>query len=364
MKTTRLKALRLTTTLITAAVLLSAVPSGAQAADSKFASLEAAPLAKWSGYDRPNGSGRVRHLQLQLRRLGQRPGPIDGLFGPLTEGSVRRFQRQAGLRVDGVVGPKTGIRLAHSIWALDRRAAKRVQVNNGFRIHLPRVDDGRAVVNGGQATLNAKGDGGPSTLLVALLIGLCAAPALLLLSTLSMTGRAGRRGGSLLDTQAPAEVRATPQHTDSLGIPAGTAVMGYVCVTEEERRAHGEDDAAQAEAIQAFCRRRGLRLVRIIRDVECDDGGAADPPGLADACEALARGEAHALVVQRLGRLTRSPARLSLLLRWLAEADRALIAIDNRFDTTTAVGDRIGGALIEVGDWDREREARMRSSTG
>jgi DNA invertase Pin-like site-specific DNA recombinase len=55
-----------------------------------------------------------------------------------------------------------------------------------------------------------------------------------------------------------------------------------------------------------------------------------------------------------LGRLTHSPARLALLLRWLADSDRALVAIENELDTSTMAGRKTAEALIEVGDWDRE----------
>jgi DNA invertase Pin-like site-specific DNA recombinase len=110
-------------------------------------------------------------------------------------------------------------------------------------------------------------------------------------------------------------------------------VIGYVAVAEEERLANGEDYAVQARAIETFCRRRGLRLVRIVRDVVSTDRRAASAPGLQHACETLAAGEARGLVVEGLGRLTRSPARLAMLLRWLVETDRALISLGSRLDT-------------------------------
>jgi hypothetical protein len=78
---------------------------------SETALMSAGRLARGSGYGDQNRSKAVRQLQLRLRRLGHRPGPIDGLFGPLTEASVERFQRAHGLRVDGVVGARTRARL-------------------------------------------------------------------------------------------------------------------------------------------------------------------------------------------------------------------------------------------------------------
>ena len=38
---------------------------------------------------------------------GHRPGPVDGLYGPLTEAAVERAQRDSGVSVDGIVGPQT-----------------------------------------------------------------------------------------------------------------------------------------------------------------------------------------------------------------------------------------------------------------
>src|SRR4051794_15917776 len=54
-------------------------------------------------------SPAVRRMQRQLDRRGYDLGApgVDGRFGPLTAGAVRRLQRNSGITVDGVVGPQT-----------------------------------------------------------------------------------------------------------------------------------------------------------------------------------------------------------------------------------------------------------------
>jgi hypothetical protein len=66
----------------------------------------AGPVSRGTGFVRGT-SERVREVQLSLRRLGYRPGPIDGLFGPRTEHAVLAFQRAHGLEPDAIVGPRT-----------------------------------------------------------------------------------------------------------------------------------------------------------------------------------------------------------------------------------------------------------------
>jgi hypothetical protein len=56
---------------------------------------------------RGDRSSEVRRIQEALAAAGFDPGPIDGVFGPLTEAAVRTFQEAAGLTVDGIVGPDT-----------------------------------------------------------------------------------------------------------------------------------------------------------------------------------------------------------------------------------------------------------------
>lgn len=49
-------------------------------------------------------SAYIRGIQEELAAHGYAPGPADGLLGPRTVGAIRKYQRDAGLPVDGVAG--------------------------------------------------------------------------------------------------------------------------------------------------------------------------------------------------------------------------------------------------------------------
>ena len=53
----------------------------------------------------------VRELQEALKILGYEPGKIDGIIGSQTMQSIRKFQREQQLVIDGVAGPQTKGRL-------------------------------------------------------------------------------------------------------------------------------------------------------------------------------------------------------------------------------------------------------------
>ena len=89
--------------LVGLALALGALPAAAAAQQSQGSAL----LARGAGYGTPGGSGPVAELQRRLRALGESPGPVDGIFGPLTEGAVTRLQLRAGLAADGIVGEAT-----------------------------------------------------------------------------------------------------------------------------------------------------------------------------------------------------------------------------------------------------------------
>jgi peptidoglycan hydrolase-like protein with peptidoglycan-binding domain len=49
----------------------------------------------------------VMTLQTVLRQTGDYQGSVDGIFGPITDAAVRKFQARAGLVADGIVASKT-----------------------------------------------------------------------------------------------------------------------------------------------------------------------------------------------------------------------------------------------------------------
>ncbi len=49
----------------------------------------------------------VRQIQRKLKSLGLYKGNIDGIYGTATRDAVRQFQRNCGITVDGIAGPKT-----------------------------------------------------------------------------------------------------------------------------------------------------------------------------------------------------------------------------------------------------------------
>jgi peptidoglycan hydrolase-like protein with peptidoglycan-binding domain len=150
-------------------------------------------LRQGAGYASRLGSPTVRELQRTLRRLGQHPGPIDGLYGPLTQAAVERFQLAHGLVIDGIVGPRTGRSLARHLEA-QRKRAETATAHGSDGIGAP---DAASAPAGGHTQANVEGSTEAlSPEWAALIAGL----ALALLLTALSTVRSRRR-----ERAAPAE---------------------------------------------------------------------------------------------------------------------------------------------------------------
>lgn len=76
----------------------------------------------------PMHSKQIGDLQLELRRLGYRPGPYDDVYGPATAAAVRAFQHDHKLHVDGIFGPKTLVALNAAIVKLNAAGKKPVEI--------------------------------------------------------------------------------------------------------------------------------------------------------------------------------------------------------------------------------------------
>ena len=77
---------------------------------------------------RTNRGPEVANLQRILIILGYLgKGEDDGIFGPRTERAVRQFQVDAGIKVDGIVGPVTWAALTQAL-ILERKKTKRKAV--------------------------------------------------------------------------------------------------------------------------------------------------------------------------------------------------------------------------------------------
>jgi peptidoglycan hydrolase-like protein with peptidoglycan-binding domain len=76
-------------------------------------------LLAGAGLLKPGSSGTsVEQLQAFLEAFRNDPGPVDGIFGPLTTTAVRTFQAWRGLTVDGIVGSITRQEVANlAEWA-------------------------------------------------------------------------------------------------------------------------------------------------------------------------------------------------------------------------------------------------------
>ena len=129
-------------------------------------------------------------------------------------------------------------------------------------------------------------------------------------------------------------------------------VIGYVRVSTDEQRSSGAGLAAQRATIEAECRRRGWQLVEVIEDA----GYSAKDlrrPGVQIALETLKRGEAGALVVAKLDRLSRSMLDFTAVMSKAQKQGWALVALDCAVDTTTPAGEAMANVLATFAQFER-----------
>lgn len=92
--------------------VLGSTQNPALAAIQQATGMAPSPMSRPLGfYGQPQAASQANNpvgmLQQQLASKGFNPGAIDGVMGQRTDSAIRAFQKANGLKVDGIVGPKT-----------------------------------------------------------------------------------------------------------------------------------------------------------------------------------------------------------------------------------------------------------------
>jgi peptidoglycan hydrolase-like protein with peptidoglycan-binding domain len=245
----------------------------------------AGPVGPGTGLRRAHGSERVREVQRRLRRLGYRPGPVDGIYGPRTRAATRWFQLKHGL-------PRTGTATLATVVHLRQRT--RPQPRTRTTRHTPTTTTTTTATLG--APVPFRDDGGFTWwpwLVAALAVAVAT--------------------GALVARRRPApatHARPAPR------------VLGYVRVP------HGDDAALEAQlaAVEAECRARGLALERIVTD-ELDDRRGRHRPGLTYALDRLGRDGLDCLAVTRIEQIADRQVDLHDTLQRISEHGAVLVVL-------------------------------------
>lgn len=129
-------------------------------------------------------------------------------------------------------------------------------------------------------------------------------------------------------------------------------VIGYLRVSTREQADSGLGLDAQRRTIAAEAERRGWSVHWIT-----DDGYTArnlKRPGIREAMRVLRRGEASALVVAKLDRLSRSLPDFGATLDLARRQKWALVALDLGVDMTTPNGRLVANIIAAVAEWESE----------
>ena len=345
---------------------------------------------------------QVRVLQRALEHHGYDVGApgIDGRFGPLTAAAVRRMQANHRLAVDGIVGDhtRTALGLPRVSGAHARFRSHAEQGSQAQRLHAETPTQRTAprpaapVAPAATTSKESETDGSRPdwfglVLAAVVVIAILSVPAGIGFKRGRRAGQARSRpvpgrahagshaapvapvaarkppfrlGDSTLEAASPTGTRvsspdsgsgAADEGDSALGLPSGTAVIGYVTLPADP--GFGEVDSS-SDVIGA-CERFGWKLLEVVRDRE--NVRVLERPGLGYALRRIADGEAQGIVVSDLRCLSHSIIDLGELVKWFGDAGAALIALDLGIDTSTPDGRQMAAMLMTLGSWERERIA-------
>ena len=129
-------------------------------------------------------------------------------------------------------------------------------------------------------------------------------------------------------------------------------VQGYARVSTSEQGESGAGLKAQRQAIVATCDARGWQLVDVNDDI-ASGKSRRRRPGLDNAIAACERGDADAIVVAKLDRLSRSALDFASLLERAQRKGWDVVALDLGVDTSTPQGEMFAHMLIAFAQYER-----------
>jgi site-specific DNA recombinase len=134
-----------------------------------------------------------------------------------------------------------------------------------------------------------------------------------------------------------------------------TRTVAYLRVSTDKQADRGVSLDAQRAKVAAYAELYDLELVEVVVDAGAS-AKTLDRPGLARALGMLRKGgEADALLVVKLDRLTRSVRDLGELVeRHFAPGKAALLSVGEQIDTRSAAGRLVLNVLASVSQWERE----------
>lgn len=129
-------------------------------------------------------------------------------------------------------------------------------------------------------------------------------------------------------------------------------VIGYTRVSTDEQGRSGLGLAAQRRTIEERSAGKGWEVIWM-----SDEGASAKNlarPELQRALVALESGQANAIVVAKLDRLSRSVMDFGHLVEISRKQRWGLVVLDFDFDTTTAAGRMFAGVMMQFAQFERE----------
>src|SRR5207248_1975868 len=157
------------------------------------------------------------------------------------------------------------------------------------------------------------------------------------------------------------EAKKTPRGWHRRGRGTGgeapMRVLAYVRVSTEEQADSRAGIDAQRAAILAEAARRGWKVLEVVEDAGYS-GADLRRPGVQQALSVLAEGDADALVVAKLDRLSRSMLDFAALMNAAQKQGWALVALDLRVDTSTPSGEMMANVLATLPQFERRLLSR------